>query len=287
MTSFENPRLEAEMLLSDVLGVERSFLRTQKKKILPFWKRWKFQYLISLRLRHIPLAYIRGWKEWLGFRIFVTSSVLIPRDETEILIRHIEETEINPQSILDMGTGSGCISVALAKKFPKAEVLAVDISWAALSVAKKNFRFHHLTINTAYSDLFSGIPFGAHFDVIVANLPYVPINISISKDVQKEPHEALFAGKDGLDLLRKFAQSIQKKKISYNSLWIEFLPQQWREVQALFSNQKIIPFRDVGGDIYFARVNLDIQILKTQKNTRGETICGVASKNFKRNNFKL
>jgi HemK-like putative methylase len=180
--------------------------------------------------------------------------VLIPRDETEILIQHIAETEINPQSILDMGTGSGCIALALAQKFPKAEVLAVDISRAALSVAKKNFRFHQLKINTAYSDLFSGISAESHFDIIIANLPYVPTSISVSKDVQKEPQEALFSGKDGLDLLRQFAKAIQKKNISYTSLWIEFLPQQWGDIQKIFSHQVITPFRDIGGEIYFAQI---------------------------------
>lgn len=243
------------MLLSDVLGVDRSFLRTQKKKVLPFWKRWKFQYLISLRLRYIPLAYIRGWKEWLGFHIFVTPSVLIPRDETEILIQHIKAREKQVHSILDMGTGSGCIALALAKQFPDADVTAVDMSRAALSVAKKNFRFHHLNIHTIYSNLFSTISARSHFDIIIANLPYVPNNFSVSREVKKEPQEALLGGKDGLDVLFQFAQSIQKKNISYTSLWIEFLPQQWEGVQKLFPNNTITPFRDVGGDIYFARVS--------------------------------
>lgn len=254
LASFENPRLEAEVLLSHVLGVDRSLLRTQGKMILPFWKRWKFQYFLSLRLQHIPLAYIRGWKEWAGFRVFVTPSVLIPRDETEILVQHIEQTETCPKSILDIGTGSGCIALALAKKFPDAEVLAVDISRAALSVAKKNFRFHHQNIHTAYSDLFSTISAGSHFDIIIANLPYVPTTISISKEVQKEPQEALFSGKDGLDVLSKFAQEIQRKNISYTSLWIEFLPQQWERIPSLFPTKKVEPFPDAGGDIYFARI---------------------------------
>jgi release factor glutamine methyltransferase len=254
LQEFSNPRLETEMLIVEVLREDRLSLRTNPERAVSFLQRWKFQHFVSLRLRNIPLAYIRGWKEWSGFRIAVSPSVLIPRDETEILIERMKEQENSPTSILDMGTGSGCIALALAKQFPAARVTAVDISRAALSVAQKNFRTHRVSIETAYSDLLSAIPEGSSFDLIVANVPYVPTNFTISEEVQKEPEEALFAGEDGLDLIRKLAQQLREKKIQFQSLWLEFLPQQWEEVQQLFSENQVIPVRDAGGDIYFAHI---------------------------------
>lgn len=240
--------------MADVLGVNRSVLRTQGQKKLSFWLRWKFQYFLSLRVNHTPISYIRGWKDWCGFRVSVSPSVLIPRDETEVLIEMIGEREVEPRTILDMGTGSGCIAIALAKKFPNAKVSAIDISRAALSVAKKNFRNHRLDIDAQYSDLLSSLPIGASFDLIVANLPYVPQNTHVTKEVRQEPYEAVFSGNDGLDILRQFAQELEQKEIQFQSVWLEFLPSQWKQIQVLFKNWKVEPVQDLGGDIYFARI---------------------------------
>lgn len=255
LKDFSNPRLEAELLVSEVLKENRTSLRINPEKTVSLLQRWKFQHVVSLRLQNIPLDYIRGWKEWSGVRIAVSPSVLIPRDETEILIERIKEKEtLPPLSILDIGTGSGCIALALAKQFPASHVMAVDISRAALSVAQKNFRTHHVSIATAYSDILSAIEQGSIIDLITANLPYVPTNFSISAEVQKEPYEALFAGEDGLDFIRKLAQQLQEKHIRFRALWLEFLPQQWETVRDLFFENQIIPFHDAGGDIYFARI---------------------------------
>ena len=255
LKNFSNPRLEAELLVSEVLKEDRISLRINPEKTVSLFQRWKFQHVVSLRLRNIPLDYIRGWKEWAGFRVAVSPSVLIPRDETEILIERIKETEsIPPISILDIGTGSGCIALALAKQFPVSHVMAVDISRAALSVAQKNFRTHHVSIETTYSDVLSAIENGATIDLIIANLPYVPMNLSVSAEVQKEPQEALFAGDDGLDYIRKLARQLREQHIRFQSLWLEFLPQQWEIVRDIFSENQITPFRDAGGDIYFARI---------------------------------
>ncbi len=254
LSFLKNTELESEILLSDVLKVDRAYLRTHRDKKISFLNRWKYNYYINLRSQRVPLAYIRGWKEWCGFRIAVTSSVLIPRDETEILFQKIVQYEENPQNILDIGTGSGCLALALAKNYPQAIVMAVDISRAALSVAQRNFREHQVTAETAYSDVLSAIPLGARFDIIVANLPYVPTKFSIAPEVQKEPEEAIFSGEDGLELLRRFACELEQKEIVFTSLWIEFLPQQWEMIQQIFKNWDVMPHQDISGDIYFARI---------------------------------
>jgi release factor glutamine methyltransferase len=253
--SLKQARLEAEVLLANVLQVDRSYLRTHPERRVSFMKRCIFFYSVRLRAKHIPIAYINGWKEWAGFRISVTPSVLIPRDETEILIQKIREIEKNnPKNILDVGTGSGCISIAVSKIFPDAVVTAIDYSRAALSVAQKNFRDHKIDVDVRYSDLLSAISPKSKFDLIVANLPYLPKDISLEEEVKREPEEALFAGKEGLDLLCRFAKELREKEIEFHSLWIEFLPQQWGDIQLLFKHWNIQSHQDIGGDIYFARI---------------------------------
>lgn len=254
LSSFENASLESEILLADILKVDRSYFRTHKDEIVSLFNRLKFRYYLHLRSQHVPLSYIRGWKEWCGLRIAVTSSVLIPRDETEVLFQEIIQSEKNPQKILDIGTGSGCLALALAKNYQQAEVIAIDFSRAALSVAQKNFRAHNVEVETEYSDLLSAISSKTKFDIIVANLPYVPTTLSLAPEVQKEPEEAFFSGKDGLGLLTRFARELEQKEIEFKALWIEFLPEQWERIQQIFKKWYIEPHKDVGGDIYFARI---------------------------------
>ena len=250
----DSPRLEAEVLLASFLDVDRAYLKIHEQEIVSLPERLKFFYGVYLRSKHTPLSYIRGWKDWCGFRIRVTPSVLIPRDETEVLMQHIFATEKNPQSILDVGTGSGCIALALAKKYPTARVLAFDASKPALEVAQKNFQCFNASVVTKQSDLLSALPCGAVCDLIVANLPYIPVNLPLSKSVQKEPSEALLSGTDGLDLLKRLAKELQEKEIRFQSLWLEFLPQQWEEIQNIFKFWHVKSYTDVSGNIYFARI---------------------------------
>jgi len=254
LSSLENASLESEILLADILKVDRSYLRTHQEESVSLFHRLKFHYYLHLRSQHVPLSYIRGWKEWCGLRITVTSSVLIPRDETEVLFQKIIQSEKTPQKILDLGTGSGCLALALAKNYQQAEVTAIDFSRAALSVAQKNFRAHNVAVETEYSDLLSAISAKTKFDIIVANLPYVPTTLPIAPEVQKEPEEAIFSGKDGLELLARFARELEQKEIEFKSLWIEFLPEQWERIQQIFKKWDVKSHQDVGGDIYFARI---------------------------------
>ncbi len=254
LSNVENARLDAEVLLSVILKVNRSYLRTHEEEKLSRLNQWRYFYCISKRSQNIPVHYIMGQKKWCGMSIEVTPSVLIPRDETEILLQKIFQEDNNPQTILDIGTGSGCISLALAKKYIKSKITALDNSRAALSVAKKNFRNHDVTINLQYSDLLSTIPKDSEWDIIVANLPYVPVSHVVTQSVQKEPIEAIFSGEDGLDLLRRLAKELEQKKIQFGVLWLEFLPQQWDEIKNIFNMWRVIPVQDLNGDIYFAKI---------------------------------
>jgi len=161
-----------------------------------------------------PVAYLIGKKEFYGLDFFVDDSVLIPRPETELLVANVIEFckgESGGVRILDIGTGSGAIAIALAKSLPQARVTAVDISEDALKVAYANARVHGVydRVDFVRSDLLSNVD--GSFDVVVANLPYIGLesNNFVSREtLEFEPHIALFGGNDGLDLYRKLFDQI-------------------------------------------------------------------------------
>ncbi len=255
--TFLNPQLEAEMLLSFALGKERVWLRTHQDYILNAKESAKFREIIERRKNNEPLAYIRGWKIWCDMKIVVSPDVLIPRDETEILANYILKNSRNfkPKTILDVGTGSGCLAIFLAKKFPRTEVTALDICPKALNIAKKNAQNQQVQIKFLQSDLLEKIS-RKNFDIIVANLPYVPENISVSKDVRKEPAHAIFSGADGLDLIRKLAEQLKFREILFRELWLEFWPAQETEIKKIFAEYNVEFLPDLGGDTYFAKITM-------------------------------
>ncbi len=250
-----NPKLESELLLAFILGKNRIWLKTNLKEILTTEQQQKLREILAQRKQKIPLAYILGYKIWNNLEIEVSPAVLIPRDETEILMTHILETsrDFPIKKILDIGTGSGCIALFLQKNFPPAQVLAVDISAESLKIAQKNAQKHQTEINFRQSDLLSGVQEN-NFDLIVANLPYVPADLAVSAEVKQEPARAIFSGKDGLDLIRKLAEQLKSREISFKELWLEFLPQQANQIAEIFADYSVEFYPDLAGDIYFARI---------------------------------
>lgn len=170
-----------------------------------------YQQLIKRRLKREPIAYIIGKKEFFGWEFIVNPYVLIPRPETELIIETAKSyyASDQPLSILDIGTGSGCLAVSLLKLWPKAKVWAVDISAAALEVAQLNasnlgvnerIEFLHMDCRNFESSM--------SFDLIVSNPPYINTNdyFSLSQDILNyEPHIALFAAEEGLEYYEKLA----------------------------------------------------------------------------------
>ncbi len=253
----ENPSTESEVLLAALLQKDRIFLKTQGDLGLSWWKFFQYRRYILKRRKHIPVAYILGEKIFLGLRIFIHKNVLIPRDETEILCQHIVESyKANPppQSILDVGTGSGCIAIYLGIIFPQAEVMALDISSQSLDCAQKNADKENRTIRFLQSDLLSSVPEASFFDLIVANLPYLPDTLSVSPEVHQEPSWALFSGSDGLDHIRKFEQELRLKKIQFSALWLEFLPIQKEKIKDIFSKYSVEFYTDIGGHVFFVKI---------------------------------
>ena len=202
----DEPQANAQWLLACVLNVSRTWLLAHgdyapTEKELALYKKY-----ISRKADGEPLSHIVGYQPFDGLDIIVTPDVLTPRPETEELVELVSTLfdKKAPLTFLDMCTGSGCIACALAKRFPRAQVLAVDISEKALAVAQENvkkFRLHE-QVHLLQSDLWEGVQ-GA-FDLIISNPPYIPSEIvdTLTREVLKEPRLALDGGPDGLDVVR-------------------------------------------------------------------------------------
>ena len=213
-------RLEAQVLLSHVLGVERSLLYAYPEREVTTEQAQRYLALIERRLQGEPVAYLTGQKEFYGLDFFVDSRVLIPRPETELLVeaalaagREMLARERVP-IIADIGAGSGAIPVTLAVQEPRLPYLyATDISADALVVARLNAERHHVEsrIRLLQGDLLAPLP--EPVDIITANLPYIGTKeiSGLALDVRAyEPHLALFSGPEGLDLLEQFFAEVQR-----------------------------------------------------------------------------
>ncbi len=201
------PRRDAELLLRQVLRCDRAWLLAHPEILLTQTQAAAFEALLARRAQHEPIQYIVGEQEFYGLRFRVTPAVLIPRPETEHLVEAVLARLPHDRAlrIADVGTGSGAIAVALASVLPYAQIDALDLSAAALAVARENAQalggggrvsFHR-------SDLLGAVP-DVLYDAIVANPPYVASTEALEPQVQAwEPHSALFAGPDGLDIYRR------------------------------------------------------------------------------------
>jgi len=210
--------LDAAILLAHLLKLERAKLYLEFNRMIPAEIQAAYQAFIARRLAYEPVAYITGFKEFYSLPFHVDSNVLIPRPETEYLVEEIlakvEEAGNIPQTLLDLCTGSGCIAVACARFSPQLKILATDINYAALELAKENARLNgfnpspHSRIDFILSDLFKDIP-ASHqesgFDYIVSNPPYIrhaEIG-TLMQDVRDyEPLLALDGGKKGTEILQ-------------------------------------------------------------------------------------
>jgi len=202
---------DAELLLLHVLGASRTVLFTDGGRALGERELVEYEALVARRLRGEPIQYIVGEQEFYGLALKVTPAVLIPRPETELLVEAVlgRVPADCAMRIVDVGTGSGAIAIAIAKHLPFAEVTGVDLSAAALAVARENAARHGLgeRIRFVESDLLAAVSGEREvFDAVLSNPPYVPDSDSESlhRQVREyEPEGALFAGADGLEVYRR------------------------------------------------------------------------------------
>lgn len=199
-------RLTAEILLAHALGVDKAFLYTHPNEKLGRAQESLLRQLIKQRCDGVPTQYLTGVKEFFGLEFEVTPDVLIPRPETEHLVEHALAAAGQDDRIVDVGTGSGCVAIALKKNCPAASVGACDLSHAALRVASQNANRLGAAINFFTGDLAGAIR-PASLDLLVSNPPYVPLaNLpGLQRELRAEPAMALFGGEDGLEGYRLLA----------------------------------------------------------------------------------
>jgi release factor glutamine methyltransferase len=229
-----SPRLNAEILLMFMLGCDRAYLYGHPERELTSEEQSRYDDALAQRSRGIPAQYITGHQEFWGMDLIVSPAVLIPRPETEHVIERVLElvpsnqrwtggTPVAPQTesaqdwraralaphlrIVEVGTGSGCIALALAKELPQAEIHATDISPAALEIARANAARHRLEQRIQFheTDLLGGMDSGG-FDFVVSNPPYVGESEKdqVQLEVRKfEPRNAVFAGPSGMEVIQR------------------------------------------------------------------------------------
>jgi release factor glutamine methyltransferase len=208
-----SPRLQVELLLAHALSMPRMKLYLNFERPLSAAELDTVRALVQRRGQREPLQYIVGSTSFCGLEMALDRRVLIPRPETELLAERAWKFLQNcpePVVSLDLGTGSGCLAISLARNVPSAEVHASDVSAEALEVAQRNARDHALSdrIRWHQGDLFAAVPAEARFDLIVSNPPYIPsarIETLEPEVREHEPRNALDGGADGLDFYRRMA----------------------------------------------------------------------------------
>ena len=195
---------EARLLLAAATGFSEASVLAHPETELDFPIQSSFLQMAARRAAGEPVAYILGRKEFYGIELAVNPAVLVPRPETELLVELALEKEFS--SVLDLGTGSGAIALALKKHRPNAWVIAVEASAAALVVAKRNAARYNLDVDFRHGRWFEPVA-GERFDLIVSNPPYVAVGDPHLSDLGYEPQGALLAGTDGLDAIREIVRS--------------------------------------------------------------------------------
>ncbi len=208
--------LEVEEILSYILNVDRNYLYLHEDEEIAERNLKKIREVVERRREGVPLSYILKKASFMGLNFYVDERVFIPRKETELLVEEIigfiERSKKKKLFMLDVGTGSCCIPISVFYYTRRTKTIAIDRSFSALEVAKKNIERYSLKddILLVCGDLFS--PLNKKFDIVVSNPPYVSVAdyCKVSEEVKREPVEALVAGKDGLDIIKVLIEEGRK-----------------------------------------------------------------------------
>jgi len=216
-----SPRMNAEVLLMFVLACDRAYLYAHPERELTEAEAARYDEALAERGRGRPSQYITGHQEFWGLDLIVSPAVLIPRPETEHVVETVldlvrEREAAARLRVVDVGTGSGCIALALAKELPDAEIHAVDISAAALEIARANAARLELAGRIVFlqSDLLAALPAGVEFDFVVSNPPYVgeAEPEKVQREVREfEPRVAVFAGTQGLEVYKRLVPQARER----------------------------------------------------------------------------
>lgn len=222
LTASDTASLDAQVLMCDVLKVERSYLFAHDDESLTPEQETRFADLLKRRINGEPIAYIIGKQGFYDLEFFVTSDVLIPRPETELLLEEAMKLMTDKPDCLavDIGTGSGALAVTFKKHMPQSTVYAIDLSENALNITQKNITENQVNVTTFQGNLAQPLIDNAlKVDLVMANLPYIRTDemhrLAVSKH---EPHMALDGGDDGLDLIRELFT--QLPQVCRDGAWI-------------------------------------------------------------------
>jgi len=273
----DSPRLSAELVLSHVVGLKRIELYTQFDKHVSKEQLDMLHDLVKRAGQNEPIAHIVGKTEFYSLELDITPDCLIPRPETEVLVERAIEflrTRTSKQLVCDLCTGSGCVAMAIAKNFSNADIIATDISDAALKTAAKNIEKHQLKerIRLLCGDLFDPVMPQldvGKFDLIVCNPPYVsaPEFESLNKNVKDyEPKSALLAGADGLDIYRRIVEKVDDFLKPDAALMLEIGYRQGPAVRELLEKAGCFGEITIEKDLYD---NDQIAMAKKQKSGTG------------------
>jgi release factor glutamine methyltransferase len=218
--------IDADVLARHALGWDRAALLTHGREAPPPSFVNVFDALVARRAAREPVALIMGVREFWGLDFEVTRDVLIPRPETEFIVEEaLAAFDSPPRRIVDVGTGTGCLAIALSREYPEARVVATDISPSALGVARRNAIRHGAIERVSFvrTSFLTGV--GRGIDLIVSNPPYVPDNAAPAMPIEvvgHEPHTALFGGHDGLSALREIIRDSAAHLTRDGRLILEF-----------------------------------------------------------------
>ncbi len=265
-------RLDAELILAHVLKKKREFVITHPEFLVPCFPKFRFQNSVSKRTKGIPLAYLTGHKEFFGLDFLVNKHTLIPRPETEVLIEEALKEIKKNTTIIDVGTGSGCIPISIIKSLKaNSTTYATDISAKALRMARKNAAKHAVEIKFFKGNLLE--PIIKNYDlltigselIITANLPYLTQKqFDEEVSIQHEPHSALVAEDNGLALYKNLLNQIQFLISNFQfriSAFFEIDPSQSlplsKHVHNLFPNPEIKIIKDGMGNDRVIHIIID------------------------------
>lgn len=250
----ENARREAEWMLCSVTGLDRVGLYLNFDKPLNEDELTAYRAMVARRAKREPLQYLLGSQEFDGLDFVVSPAVLIPRHDTETLIETAFTIAPYAKTILDIGTGSGCIAVSIAKRLAEASVTAIDISPEALVVARNNAGLNNVAVEFLQGSFFAPVE-GRSFDLILSNPPYITTAdlVTLQPEVRDhEPKLALNGGTDGLDAYRSIAGAAARYLNKGGWLMLEVGAGQAEDVSELLASAGL-------GDIFFKHDNAAIQ----------------------------
>ena len=242
INNIDSSKIKARLLMQYILKQDRQYLIVYDNKELTKDQEEKYYKIINLHINGVPIEYITNTKEFMKMNFFINENVLIPRQDTEILVEEVLEIskKINAVKILDLCTGSGAIGISIAKYLPNSKITVVDISEEALKVAKRNAKINKVEnqITFVKSNLFLNLK-KEKYDIIVSNPPYIKKDIikKLDKQVQNEPQIALDGGYDGLDFYRKIISTSYEYMKTGSYLCLEIGYDQKKDVINLINNQ--------------------------------------------------